>query len=270
MIFVPTTLSAGEYHSHAGCLDREAGVKKQFSYPGMVPRWIICDAELVSHTPQWVWLSTGIVLSSANVYAGIRAVDHACESLCQTSPHSEEYDNYSVSALKLLLPGLLEVKQSPSLAAYTKCQKGAWNAIKPVIAKPEPVQLGASHAIGHKLGGLYKVDHGVTSCVMLPAVMEWNKSVNKERQDRIVEVFKSTGVIDQLREKGIAGKESAGNLLKGYVKLLGMPGSLSEVGVGRDRWDRLALETMKDPWTHTNPRKVNGTDDLIEIFEMAA
>jgi len=63
MIFVPTTLSAGEYHSHAGCLDIEARTKKQFSYPGMVPRWIICDAELASRTPQWVWLSTGTPLS---------------------------------------------------------------------------------------------------------------------------------------------------------------------------------------------------------------
>jgi maleylacetate reductase len=60
MIFVPTTLSAGEYHSHAGCLDHEAGIKKQFSYPGLVPRWIICDAELASLTPEWVWLSTGM------------------------------------------------------------------------------------------------------------------------------------------------------------------------------------------------------------------
>jgi maleylacetate reductase len=209
-------------------------------------------------------------LSSIKTYEGIRAVDHACESLCQTSPHSEEYDNYSISALKLLLPGLIEVKQSPSRGAYTKCQEGAWNAIKPVIAEPEPVQLGASHAIGHKLGGLYKVYHGVTSCVMLPAVMEWNKSVNQERQDRIIEVFKSTGVYEQLREKGLGGTGSAGDLLKGYVTLLGMPVSLREVGVGRDKWDRLAMETMKDPWTHTNPRKVNGTDDLMEIFEMAA
>ena len=260
MIFVPTTLSAGEYHSHAGCLDREAGVKKQFSYPGMVPRWIICDAELVSHTPEWVWLSTGI-----------RAVDHACESLCSTIPHSEEYDNYSVSGLKLLLPGLLEVKQSPSLDAYTKCQEGAWNAIKPVIAKPVPVQLGASHAIGHKLGGLYKVDHGVTSCVMLPAVMEWNLDVNKDRQDRIVEVFHITGIVEKLKgQQVVYGKETAGNLLRGYIKLLGMPGSLSEVGVGKEKWNRLAVETMKDPWTHTNPRKVNSTDDLMEIFELAA
>jgi maleylacetate reductase len=197
----------------------------------------------------------------------LRAIDHACESLCSTLPHGEEYDNFSISALELLLPGLLEVKLSPTTEAYMKCQQGAWNAIKPVIAKP-PVQLGASHAIGHKLGGAFKVDHGVTSCVMLPAVMQWNISANKERQDRIVQVFRSTGVSEILAERGY-GTGSAAELLRGYVRILEMPGGLTEVGVGREKWELLARETMTDPWLHTNPRKVNGPEDLMEIFELA-
>jgi maleylacetate reductase len=269
MVFIPTTLSAGEYHSHAGCLDREAGVKIQFSYPEMAPKWIICDAELVSHTPTSVWLSTGI-LDEIHLTLGIRAVDHACESLCSIISHGAKYDTFSLEGLKLLLPGLLEVKESPTLEAYAKCQRGAWNAIKPCIAEPEPVQLGASHAIGHKLGGLYKVDHGVTSCVMLPAVMQWNVQMNKDRQQRIVNVFHETGLDKVLEEKGLGGSGSAAGLLRGFIRLLGMPGRLSEVGVGREKWDLLAEETMNDPWTHTNPRKVYGPKDLQEIFELAA
>lgn len=197
----------------------------------------------------------------------MRAIDHACESLCSTLPHGQEFDDYSIRALKLLLPGLLEVKLAPSKEAYMKCQEGAWNAIKPVIANP-PVQLGSSHAIGHKLGGVFKVDHGVTSCVMLPAVMQWNISTNKDRQDQIVVVFHSTGVAEKIKERGY-GTGSAGELLRGYIKILEMPGSLTEVGVGREKWDLLARETMTDPWLHTNPRKVNGPEDLMEIFELA-
>jgi len=199
---------------------------------------------------------------------GLRAIDHACESLCSTIPHDEKYDEYSISALKLLLPGLLQVKTSPSLEAFTKCQQGAWNAIKPVSA-PVAIQLGASHAIGHKLGGIFKVDHGVTSCVMLPAVMKWNSSVNADRQAKVVEVFRETGVARQLEKEGFEDLGSAGGLLKAYIKFLGMPGSLTEVGVGPDKWDFLAKETMNEPWTHTNPRKVHGVEDLLEIFELA-
>jgi maleylacetate reductase len=268
LIFVPTTLSAGEYHSHAGCLDCEVGTKKQFNYPGMTPRWIICDAKLASLTPEWVWLSTGIFPThSSNRISGLRAVDHACESLCQTIPHDEKYDTYSVDALTLLIPGLLAVKQSQSLEAYSNCQKGAWNAMKPVIA-PKPIQLGASHAIGHKLGGVFGVDHGITSCVMLPAVMQWNLSVNGERQKRIVKVFEETGVADVLKKEGVE-ENTAGGLLKGYIKLLGMPGSLTEVDVRREKWEKLAKESLTDPWTKRNPRKINGIEDMFEIFELA-
>ena len=73
--------------------------------------------------------------------------------------------------MKLLLRGLPEVKQSPLLEASTKCQEGVWNAIKSVIAI-DPVQLGACHAIRHKHGAVFGVDHGSTSCVMIPAVMK--------------------------------------------------------------------------------------------------
>jgi maleylacetate reductase len=187
--------------------------------------------------------------------------------MCSTIPHSEEYDGFAFDALKQLLPGLLQVK-AKSLEAYTLCQKGAWNAIKPVIA-PVPVQLGASHGIGHKLGGIFKVSHGVTSCVMLPAVMEWNLPANAERQRRVIEAFKETGVYETLEKEGLCGTGSAGSLLKGYIRYLDMPGSLTEVGVGRDKWELLAKESMTDPWIRTNPRKINGPEDLLQIFELA-
>ena len=47
------------------------------------------------------------------------------------------------------------------------------------------VSIRASHAIGHILGGSANVPHGYTSCVMLPHVLEWNASVNAERQSSL-------------------------------------------------------------------------------------
>jgi maleylacetate reductase len=268
MIFIPTTLSTGEYHSYAGCLDREVGYKKAFYYSGMAARWIICDSTLASLTPEWVWLSTGCFQGKHELMIGLRAVDHAAESLCSTLPHDEKYDTIALNGLRWLLPGLLEVKQSQSPDGYSKCQEGAWNAIKPAIA-PNPVQLGASHAIGHKLGGVFGVPHGVTSCVMLPAVMKWNSSVNGERQARIVQVFKETGVTDILKKEGIQELDSAGDLLKGFVRVLGMPGSLTEVGVGPEKWDKLAETSLTDRWAKSNPRTIHGKADMFEIFELA-
>jgi len=45
--------------------------------------------------------------------------------------------------------------------------------------------MGASHAIGHVLGGVLDVPHGYTSCVMAPHTLRYNESFNKERQKRI-------------------------------------------------------------------------------------
>jgi maleylacetate reductase len=61
----------------------------------------------------------------------------------------------------------------------------------------------------------------------------------------------------------------AGDLLKRYNELLEMPGSLEAVSVGQEKWDLLANESMTDPWIKTNPRKINGPEDLKEIFELA-
>lgn len=83
-----------------------------------------------------------------------------------------------------------------------------------------------------------------------------------------MQVFRSTGVSEILAERGY-GTGSAAELLRGYVRIFEMPGGLTEVGVGREKWELLARETMTDPWLHTNPRKVNGPEDLMEIFELA-
>ena len=70
-IAVPTTLSAGEFTSFAGCTDTVRQVKESYVHPLMMPRSVILDPAATVHTPEWLFLSTGI-----------RAVDHAVEDIC--------------------------------------------------------------------------------------------------------------------------------------------------------------------------------------------
>jgi hypothetical protein len=56
---------------------------------------------------------------------------------------------------------------------------GAWLSMGPLSSG---VPMGASHGIGYVLGAEFGVPHGYTSCIMLPAVMRWNKPANWERQ----------------------------------------------------------------------------------------
>ena len=242
-VAVPTTLSAGEFNAGAGCTDTATKKKESYFHPLHVPRVVILDPAATVHTPLWLFLSSGI-----------RAVDHAAEDIC--SPRCNAYSEAAdIHALKLLSRGLRGVKADESdMAARLDCLMGMWLS---VVGSQAGVDKGASHAIGHILGGTAGVPHGYTSCVVLPYVMRWNKSVNAERQAVVSEALGRPGV-------------DAGDALHELISGLGLPRTLKEVGVGAEQFDLLAENTMHDRWTYTNPRKVNGPADIKSILEMAA
>jgi maleylacetate reductase len=101
------------------------------------------------------------------------------------------------------------------------------------------------------------VPHGYTSCVMLPAVMRWNRSVNPDRQALVAEAM------------GAPGKD-AGDVLDDFIRGLGMPRSLREVHVGPEHFDVIAEQAMRTPWVPRNPRKIEGPAQVREILLMAA
>ncbi len=242
-ITVPTTLSGGEFNPHGGCTDHRIKVKQGYRHPLLVPMAVILDPAPTVHTPAWLWLSTGI-----------RAVDHAVEAICSIQANSY-CDGTAMHALRLLGDGLPRVKADPGdLDARLNCQIGAWLSMTAVIGG---VSMGASHAIGHILGGTCDVPHGYTSCIMLPAVMRWNLSVNKAQQEMVAEAMGRPGV-------------EAGEVLHDFIAGLGMPRTLQEVGVTPDQFELVAKNTMHDRWLHTNPRKINGPEDIIEILHLAA
>jgi len=117
-------------------------------------------------------------------------------------------------------------------------------------------RLGASHAIGHILGGSAGVPHGHTSCVMLPVVLDWNRPVNGRRQAEL-----STA----LGRPGIPAAEVIGDLISG----LGLPRRLGDVGVRAERLPELAANCMLDDWTFSNPRPIRSPDQVQEILTRA-
>src|SRR3984885_13249337 len=230
-ITIPTTLSAGEYTASAGCTDTARNVKESFGHPMMMAKAVVLDPTATLHTPEWLFLSTGI-----------RAVDHAVEDICspQCQPLSE---GASAQALKLLGRGLRGVKSDgQDFDARLECQLGAWMSM---IGSQTGVPKGASHGIGHVLGGTAHVPHGYTSCVMLPHVLRFNHAVNADRQAL---------VSDALGDR----TAPAADLVAALIADLGLPARLRDVGVKEEQLDRIAELSMHDRWIHTNPRKIDG------------
>jgi maleylacetate reductase len=240
VICVPTTLSGGEVNHVGGGIDEALG-KFGLEHRDNAPAAIIYDPKITRHTPDWLWFSTGI-----------RAVDHAVESLA--SLESNEYcDVVAEGALRLLADGLMRCKQNPGdMNARLRCQVGAWQSMIPIVAG---VPMGASHAIGHGLGSIAHITHGHTSCVMLPAVQRWNAGSIPERQLRI-----SRALGDP--------QTPADMLLDRLIRSLGQPRSLAEVGVRMDDdgLRRVAEYVLASHWGKSNPRPLQSPADVIEIL----
>jgi len=242
MIAIPTTLSAGEFSAGAGCTDTARHVKESFSHPLMIPRTVILDAAATVHTPEWLFLSTGI-----------RAVDHAVEDICSINgqPIAE---GASYEALRLLGRGLPAVKvEPPDLDSRLDCQIGAWMSM---VGSQTGVSKGASHGIGHVLGGTAGVPHGYTSCVMLPRVLRFNDPVNHEKQTRVSDALGRLG-------------EPAADVVAELIVGLGLPTRLRDVGVKQEQLDLIAENSMHDRWVHTNPRKIDGPAVIRELLDAA-
>jgi len=242
MIAIPTTLSAGEFSAGAGCTDTARYVKESFSHPRMIPRTVVLDPAASIPTPEWLFLSTGI-----------RAVDHAVEDICSVNgqPLSE---GAAYHALRLLGKGLPAVKADPDdRDARLDCQIGAWMSM---VGSQTSVSKGASHGIGHVLGGTADVPHGYTSCIMLPHVLRFNDPVNHEKQTRVSEAL------------GHAG-EPAADAVAGLIAGLGLPSRLRDVGVKPEQLDLIAENSMHDRWIHTNPRKIDGPAVIRTLLDAA-
>jgi alcohol dehydrogenase class IV len=240
---VPTTLSAGEFSAIAGVTDERDRVKELFRHPDIMPASVILDPSITRHTPEWLFLSTGI-----------RAVDHCVEGICSGEAHPFA-DAQALRGLCLLSGGLPKVKATPpDLRARLDCQFGSWLSMGPLASG---VPMGASHGIGYVLGAVFDIPHGHTSCIMLPAVMRWNKPANAGRQELVSAAMGRPG-------------EDAADVLDALISGLGMPRSLAAVKVGAESFDKMAQQAMATPWVPRNPRRIDGPSQVRGILELAA
>ncbi len=240
-VAVPTTLSGAEFSDLGGCTDTRFGTKHGFTGDYIGAAAVILDPQMTVHTPDRLWLSTGI-----------RAVDHAVEALCSVNAQPL-IDATSVRALSLLSRSLKAYTgDKNNLDARLEGQLGAWLAAMSI----RRAEYGASHGMGHALGADAGVPHGITSCVLLPTVMRFNASVCGAQ---MAEVAVAMGDASQ----------SAADQVEALIASLGLPTRLSQLGMEKTRLPIIAQKAMANPWVHTNPRKIASESVLLELLEQA-
>ena len=240
-VVVATTLSGAEFSNLGGGTDPRTRLKHSFTGADIGARSVILDPAVTVHTPEWLWLSTGV-----------RGIDHAVEALCSIDANAY-CDGLALHALRLFSEALTRTRNAPAdLAARLSCQQASWLAGS-TIAR---VNYGASHGIGHALGAAADVPHGYTSCVMLPHVMGYNEPATTAKQRMIAEALRRPGV-------------PAADAVAGLIAALGLPATLRAVGVQREQLPAIAEASMKNLWVRTNPQPIRSPEDVMRLLEAA-
>ncbi|MBT8146725.1 MAG: iron-containing alcohol dehydrogenase [Gammaproteobacteria bacterium] len=240
-VAIPTTLSGAEFSNNAGVTDPDKSLKEGYRGPDLCPQAIIYDPALSFRTPDWLWLSTAI-----------RSLDHAVEGYCSADAHSY-LEGHFLHAMRLFASSLpMTFREPDNLCARSLSQQAVWLA----CCGLGQVRHGASHGIGYLLGAVCGVPHGYTSCVMLPAVLNWNSEVNGDRQQAIAEALGEPEL-------------TAGQAVRQLVAMLQLPQTLQDVGVSRDQLPQIAGLASLHPVVQRNPRTIANADDVLEILELA-
>ena len=246
---VPTTLSAGEFTAVAGITDDASRVKHAFVDPRLAPRVVLLDPELSVATPPWLWAASGM-----------RAVDHAVETLYSTYQHPVSSSQAAV-ALELLAQHLVPSLDAAALDARVHCQTAAWMSVQGIAY----AGLGLSHALGHQIGPRWNVAHGVTSCITLPHAM---RAVARTRPDRFAAI---AGALHIPFDAGnpVPAAAACADAVAALVARLGMPSSLSAVGVPRSELGSVAA-VVHDVMSHAiRVGHVARFDDIAAVLNAA-
>jgi alcohol dehydrogenase class IV len=169
-------------------------------------------------------------------------------------------------ALATLLRGLKEHREGETeedrtelLDGISQCQLGSRNAMMGLLLNDIP--MGASHAIGHQLGSVCGVMHGVTSCIMLSPVLRYTYTKTKqqrEAQDQVLSVWNKT-----LRWE----ERSLADAVRSFVKMLDLPSTLKDVGVQKQEdIEKIANQTLTDV---LGAKQGLSKDDVLEILNTA-
>jgi maleylacetate reductase len=243
MIAIPSTLSGGEYNSGSLVTDTRRKLKQIFNHPMMMPRTIILDPAITRYTPEKLWLGSGT-----------RAMDHGIEAICSIRGNPL-VDSACLSGLRFLYDGLLRTKENPGdEQARLNCQFGSWLSAFGLQAR---VPMGASHAIGHVLGGTCDVPHYFCTAVMMPSVLRYNKPATGEAQKSIAGALRAPDL-------------DASDAFAVFVGKLGLPRKLSDVGVREDKFKLIGENAMLSIFTRSNPQPIRDPGDVVQILKLAA
>lgn len=249
MIAIPTTAGTGsEVTASSVITDESRNYKLSVISYEILPKYAVLDPELIMTAP-----------ASIAASCGVDALIHAMEAYISTkaSPFSDAMAEKAMELIGRNIRKFVANRQDEE-AACAMMAGCNFAGIAFAWAK-----LGNVHAMSHPVSAYFHVAHGVANSILLPTVLEYNALADDGRYEVMYHYIREG------REDCDSFKPEM--LVEEVKKLnadLGIPKSLSEVGVKEETIPAMAEDAMKSGNILANPRQTT-VKDLIELYKKA-
>lgn len=252
LIAIPTTAGTGsEVTPVAVITDPRRATKVGISSPHLIPTVAICDPELTLTCPPGVTAS-----------AGADALSHCIESYTAIRRENEPdlsgdrvfvgrgelTDSFALAGISSIAAGLKRAHETPgdlearSLVMYGSLMGGLAFGT---------AGTAAAHALQYPIGAVTHTPHGIGVGMLLPYVMEYNRS---ERTPELAEIGRRFGATGDEESAAAAAPQ----LVQDFLSSVGIPSTLDAIGFPADQVDWAAEQGLRAVrLSENNPRRLD-------------
>jgi len=256
LIVIPTTSGTGsEVTLVAVVSDKENDRKMLFTSTKLLPTVTVIDPRMTLSLPAKLTAATGM-----------DALTHALEAYTclQKNPIS---DAYAFSAIEMVSKNLVNVVNNG------KDEQGRFElavaSTSAGIAFSNSM-VGAVHGIGHTVGAIAHVHHGMAMAILLPYVMEYNlKKVDDLYGELLLPLAGADVYANTPKEQRASESiKFIKSINKELNQICGMPISLSDAGVKEEQLEEIAQKSLNDGAMILNPEEMNWKE-VLKILKKA-
>ena len=254
---IPTTSGTGSEATMVAVVsDTQKNVKLAFASYYLMPHAAILDPRMTQTLPPHLTAMTGM-----------DSLTHCVEAYTCLAANPLS-DAYASSGIKKISENLFKVLDNPS-DAQGRLELAQASTMAGIAFSNSMV--GLVHSLGHALGAVAHLPHGLCMNLFLPYVLEYNKEVNGAKIGELLLPLAGADIYAQtpahLRaEKAIATILTMRDRLFTLTKL---PRTLRETGkVTEAQLDEVAEKALNDGSIIYNPKEAN-LEDLRAILQKA-
>ena len=254
---IPTTSGTGSEVTLAAVIsDNQKGLKIPFASNYLMPNAAILDPRMTQTLPPHLTAMTAM-----------DAMTHAVEAYTCLAANPIS-DAYATAAIKKISNNLFDVLDNPT-DAQGRLELAQASTMAGIAFSNSMV--GIVHSLGHALGAVAHLPHGLCMNLFLPYVLEYNKDVNGNKIGELLLPLAGADIYAQTPANKRAEKtiEILNTIRDRLYTLTKLPRTLSESGkVSKEQFNDIAEKALNDGSIIFNPKEAT-FKDLKSILEKA-